>query len=139
MRTYHEMVSTRDTFLSRAQYLMLDGVVGQETFGYERHLNQSFYASPAWKRARDVVIIRDKSNDLGVEGHKIMERGLVHHIEPLTVKMLEEQSPLLWDPNNLILVSHQTHNAIHFGDESHLPQEMVVRKPGDHIPWERQW
>lgn len=118
---------------------MLGARVGEETFGYERHLNQSFYQSYAWKRARDVVLIRDESCDLGVPGYEIFDKVLVHHISPLTVRMLETEDPLLWDPNNLICCSHKTHNAIHFGDESQLPQPILERKPGDHIPWERQW
>lgn len=129
----------RDTFLSRFQYLMLGGKVGDETFGWERHLNQHFYASPAWKRARDVVIIRDAGCDLGVPGYEIHDRILVHHIEPINVRMLEEQDPKLWDPDNLISVSHNTHNAIHYGDESLLPKPIVERKPGDHLLWERMW
>ena len=138
MRTYAALL-LRDTFLSRAQYLMLDGRVGEETFGFERHLNQAFYASHAWKQARDVVIIRDRGCDLGVEGHEIFDRVLVHHIEPITATMIRNQDPMLWDPDNLISVSHNTHNAIHYGDETLLPQPMLERRPGDHIPWERQW
>lgn len=118
---------------------MLGGVVGEETFGYERHLNQSFYQSIRWKRARDVVLIRDEGCDLGVAGHEIFDRVIVHHIAPLTPELILNDHPLLYDPNNLICTSHDTHNAIHYGDESLLPKPMIERKPGDHIPWERQW
>lgn len=137
-RSYTEM-SARDTFLSRAQYLLLGGRVGEETFGSERYLNQLFYTSRRWKEARDVVIIRDEGCDLGVIGHEINDKILVHHINPITVKMLQDQDPILFDPENLISVSHNTHNAIHYGDEGMLPQPMFERKPGDHLLWERMW
>lgn len=129
----------RDTFLSRFRYLSLGGTVAEVTFGHERHLNQVFYASYAWKQARDVVLIRDESRDLGVIGHDIHDRVLVHHINPITPQMLNTQDPLLFDPENLICVSHNTHNAIHYGDESILPQDWVERRPGDTVLWERQW
>lgn len=137
-RSYTEM-SARDTFLSRAQYLLLGGRVGEETFGSERYLNQLFYTSRRWKEARDVVIIRDEGCDLGVIGHEINDKILVHHINPITAKMLQDQDPILFDPENLISVSHNTHNAIHYGDEGMLPQPMFERKPGDHLLWERMW
>lgn len=137
-RSYSEMLA-RDTFLSRAQYLFLGGTVAQETFGAERYLNQIFYASRAWKHARDIVIIRDRSCDLGVMGHEIHDKLLVHHINPINPRMIKEVDPQLFDPENLICVSHNTHQAIHYGDASMLPKPMLERKPGDHILWERQW
>ncbi len=137
-RSYTEMIA-RDTFLSRAQYLMLGGKVGEETFGSERYLNQLFYTSREWKAARDVVIIRDEGCDLGVAGLEIHDKISVHHINPVTLRMLKEQDPLLFDPENLISVSHNTHNAIHYGDASRLPQPFIERKPGDHLLWERMW
>lgn len=137
-RSYSNLIA-RDTFLSRFQYLSLGGRVGEETFGWERHLNQMFYASRAWKSAREVVIIRDAGCDLGVPGHEIHDRILVHHINPINVRMLEEEDPLLFDLENLISCSHNTHNAIHYGDETLLPQPMVERRPGDHLEWERMW
>lgn len=118
---------------------MLNGAVGEETFGAERYLNQIFYASYRWKSARDVVIVRDNACDLGVPGHEIMDKVSVHHIQPITPDMLRNEDPLLWDPDNLISVSHLTHNAIHYGNPSMLPQPMVERREGDHIPWERRW
>lgn len=118
---------------------MLGGVVGEETFGWERSANQMFYASRRWKAARDIVIIRDAGCDLGIPGHDIHDRVIVHHINPLTPKMLEDDSPLLYLPENLICCSHNTHNAIHYGDETLLPQPMIERQPGDHLQWERMW
>jgi hypothetical protein len=137
-RSYSEMLA-RDTFLSRAQYLLLGGTVANETFGAERYLNQMFYASRAWKSSRDIVIIRDEGCDLGVMGHEIHDKILVHHINPINARMLKERDPLLFDPENLISVSHNTHQAIHYGDVSMLPQPMLERKPGDHLLWERMW
>jgi hypothetical protein len=137
-RSYSEMLA-RDTFLSRAQYLLLGGTVANETFGAERYLNQKFYASRAWKSSRDIVIIRDEGCDLGVMGHEIHDKILVHHINPINARMLKEADPLLFDPENLISVSNNTHQAIHYGDASMLPQPMLERKPGDHLLWERMW
>lgn len=136
--SYSEMIA-RDTFLSRADYLMLGGKVGQETFGSERYLNQIFYTSRAWKQARDVVIIRDNSCDLGVFGYEIHDKLFVHHMNPITLQQLRDEDPVLFDPENLITVSHNTHQAIHYGDGSLLPKPILERKPGDHIGWERMW
>lgn len=138
IRTYTELVA-RDTFLSRYEYLALGGQVGLSTFGHERQLNQSFYASWEWKRARDIAIIRDKGCDLGVPGHEIFDRVLVHHMNPIELGDLVNFNPDVLDPEYLICVSNQTHNAIHFADASQLPQPMIERKPGDTTPWERQW
>lgn len=138
MRTYTQ-ASTRATFLARAEYLMLRGGVGQETFGAERYLNQMFYASRAWKSARDVVIIRDNGCDLGIPGHEIHDKIIVHHINPITPAMLKTVDDMLFDPENLISVSNNTHQAIHYGDGSLLPKPILERKPGDHILWERKW
>ena len=137
-RSYSEML-TRDTFLGRYRYLALNGRVAEETFGSERYLNQVFYTSYAWKRARDVVLIRDEGRDLGVPGHEIFDKILVHHINPITTVDLKNQNPIIFDPDNLICVSHTTHNAIHYGDESALPVPIVERRPGDTKLWVRQW
>lgn len=118
---------------------MLNGRVGEETFGSERYLNQLFYTSRVWKQIRDVVIIRDNSCDLGVLGYEIHDKIFVHHINPITLEMLKAEDPILWDPENLITVSHNTHQAIHYGDGSLLPQPDVERKPGDQLGWERMW
>lgn len=142
MRSYTELI-TRDTFLSRYEYLRLGGRVGQETFGRERHLNQTFYTSREWKQARDRAILRDEGCDLGVIGHDIYDRILVHHMNPIRpedlIHLTEEAEMRLFDLENLICVSNNTHNAIHYGDESMLPKPFVERRPGDHILWERQW
>lgn len=123
------------TFFGRFQYLSLAGTVGDLTFGHERYLNQAFYTSSAWRRARDVVIIRDNGCDLGIPDHEIYSTVYIHHINPLTPDDLRYGRPCLVDPNNLIAVSHRTHNAIHFGDQSQLEQPLVERSADDHIDW----
>jgi hypothetical protein len=138
-RSYTELL-THGTFLSRFEYLKLGGTVGQETFGLERQLNQDFYSSREWKHARDVCMIRDAGRDLGVQGHDIFDKVFVHHMNPIQVgDLYPTLNPAVLDPEYLICVSFSTHNAIHYGDESLLPQPLVERRPGDHILWERQW
>lgn len=137
-RTYSEL-SLRDTFLSRFRYLALGGKIGVYTFGFERSLNQAFYASREWKQARDQAIIRDNGCDLGVPGYEIYDRVLVHHMNPIAIEDLKTFNYDILDPEYLICVSTRTHNAIHFGDERHLPSPIVERRPGDTTLWERQW
>lgn len=128
-------MALRDTFLGRFRYLKLGGELGVATFGFDRHLNQSFYASRAWKEARDVAIVRDEGRDLGIEGREIHDRLLVHHMNPIVVSDLLHFNEDVLNPEYLICVSTKTHNAIHFGDENQLPQEMVTRRPGDTNLW----
>lgn len=128
-------MALRDTFLGRFRYLKLGGELGVATFGFDRHLNQSFYASRAWKEARDVAIVRDEGRDLGIEGREIHDRLLVHHMNPIVVPDLLHFNEDILNPEYLICVSTKTHNAIHFGDENQLPQEMVTRRPGDTNLW----
>lgn len=132
--TYEELIK-RDTFLGRFRYAVLGGELGIATFGFDRHLNQAFYASHAWKRARDVAIVRDNGCDLGVPGHEIHDRVLVHHMNPIKVHDLIHFNEDLLNPDYLICVSTRTHNAIHFGDESQLPPPIVERRPGDTTLW----
>lgn len=135
MLTYSELI-LRDSFLARFRYAMLGGTLGIATFGFDRHLNQKFYASPEWKRARRNVLIRDDGCDLGVPGHAIHDRVLVHHMNPLTIEdLVERNEDKLFNPNYLICVSTRTHNAIHFGDERQLPEPFVERRPGDTKLW----
>jgi hypothetical protein len=133
--TYTEMIK-RDAFLSRFRYLVLGGELGVATFGFDRHLNQSFYTSHEWRKARDEVIIRDNGCDLGVSGHEIMDRVLVHHMNPLrVVDLVHHDMDRLFNPEYLICVSTSTHNAIHFGDERQLPRPLIERRPGDTTLW----
>lgn len=136
IRTYSELIQI-PTFEDRYAYLRLGGMVGEETFGIERHLNQSFYRSPEWRKVRREVIVRDSGCDLGMPGFQIYEHIIIHHMTPITLEDLEEGSDLILDPNNLICVSDRTHNAIHFGDKSLLPQLPIERRPGDTCPWRR--
>lgn len=136
IRTYSELIQI-PTFEDRYAYLRLGGIVGEETFGIERHLNQSFYRSPEWRKVRRDVIVRDNGCDLGMPGFQIYGPIIIHHIIPITLEDLEEGSDLILDPNNLICVSDRTHNAIHFGDKSLLPQVPIERRPGDTCPWKK--
>jgi len=134
-RSYKEL-SRLKTFKERYEYLRLKGDVGKDTFGFDRYLNQAFYSSPEWRRFRHDVIVRDNGCDLGDPEHEIQgDRIIIHHINPLTVGDLEGRTDALLDMNNVICVSDRTHKAIHYGDESLLPQNPVERKPGDTCPW----
>jgi hypothetical protein len=123
------------TFRERFEYLKLAGTVGESTFGFDRYLNQRFYQSREWRQFRSKVIARDEGNDMGIKDYPISGTVFIHHINPLSVKDFEEQSDLLFDMNNVICVSHNTHEAIHYGDESLLPKDPIERKPNDTIPW----
>lgn len=124
-----------ESFEDRFEYLKLRGSVGRETFGGDRYLNQRFYRSREWKRVRRDVIARDEACDLADPDMPIKGHLYVHHIDPLTTKDLVEGGEKLFDMNNLVTVSHNTHNAIHYGDASLLPKPLVERTPGDTKLW----
>ena len=133
--TYSECIQYPD-FLSRFRYLKLGGGVGKETFGFERYLNQEFYHSDAWKSFRHQIIIRDNGNDLGVDGFQIGGKVIIHHINPITIADIRDGSPIVLDPENVICVSHKTHEAIHFGSEDLLVDYFPTkRSPGDTKLW----
>lgn len=134
VRSYSEL-RLLDTFEERFEYLSLRGVVGEETFGFDRWINQEFYTSLEWRRARQGVILRDMGCDLGIPGHEIPKWLMVHHMNPLTVQDLEAGDDWIIDPEFLICTSQRTHNAIHYGDASLLPRPYVPRKPGDTALW----
>lgn len=136
IRTYSELIQL-PTFEERFQYLRLNGVVGKDTFGFDRYLNQQFYRSAAWKRIRDIVIIRDNGCDLGIEDRMIGNRILIHHMNPIDDKDILDQTSFLLNPEYLICVSHTTHNAIHFGDENLLVKAPIIRTKNDTCPWKR--
>lgn len=136
IRTYTEL-SKLPTFKERYRYLQLNGAVGQDTFGFDRYLNQGFYKSKEWKSIRDQIIVRDNGCDLGVEGYDIHARIYIHHMNPILPKDIVDQTEFLLDPEYLICVTHNTHNAIHYGDESLLVTEPVVRTPNDTCPWKK--
>lgn len=136
IRTYSELI-TLPTFEERFQYLKLNGVVGEDTFGFDRYLNQMFYNSKEWKDIRDYVIIRDNGCDLGVEGHEIHGRILIHHMNPINKNDILARSEFLLDPEYLISTYKVTHNAIHYGDENLLITEPIDRTINDTCPWRR--
>ena len=133
-RRYSEL-KLYDTFLDRYKYLKLTGEVGSTTFGFDRYLNQMLYRSPRWRKARRDVIIRDNGCDLGIEGYDLHDKIIIHHMNPITLDDFDEDDPRIFDPEYLICVSHKTHNAIHYGDESQLPKDYVERRPGDTKLW----
>lgn len=134
IRCYSELIEI-PTFEERFRYLQLNGSVGKDTFGFDRYLNQAFYQSKEWKRVRDFVILRDNGCDLGVDGYTIYSKVLIHHMNPITAKDIATMSNYLMNPEYLICVSHTTHNAIHYGDESLIPKGPIVRTPNDTCPW----
>ena len=135
MKTYSELIQIPD-FLERYRYLKIGGGVGEETYGFERWLNQEFYHSDAWKSLRHKVIIRDNGNDLGCDGFQIGGRIIIHHINPITAANIRDRSPLVLDPDNVVCTSHTTHEAIHFGSEQLLESYFpVIRRPGDTKLW----
>ena len=134
IRTYSELCKLI-SFEERYKYLRLCGKVGDETFGRDRYLNQILYKSEEWKSLRRKIILRDNGCDLGILGREIHDNVYIHHINPLVPDDFKFGHSCLLDPNNLISVSHRTHNAIHFGDESQLQHDPVERRPGDHLPW----
>lgn len=134
IRTYSEL-SRLKTFDERFEYLKLDGKVAQPTFGFERYLNQLFYTSGPWREVRDKVIIRDNGCDLGLDGYEIFGRIYVHHMNPITAEDIRLRRPWILDPEFLICVSWDTHQAVTFGDKNLLTKLMVERRPGDTKLW----
>lgn len=136
IRAYSELILI-PTFEERYKYLRLGGKVGEETFGFDRYLNQIFYKDPEWLSVRDDVIFRDNGCDLGIEGREIYGRVLVHHINPITKDDILNRSHKLFDLENLICTSKLTHDAIHYGDDSILFKDPIERMPNDTCPWKR--
>ncbi len=137
IRTYSELI-TLPTFEERYEYLRLDGTVCEETFGFDRYLNQEFYQrSQEWKRIRDYVIIRDQGCDLGIEGREIIGKIIVHHMNPITKDDILKRTKFLLDPEYLICTLKSTHDAIHYGDENLLMKGPVERTANDTCPWRK--
>ena len=134
IRTYSELI-TIPTFEERFEYLQLKGSVGKDTFGYDRYLNQVLYRSPEWKRLRNQIIIRDGGCDLACDGYDIYGKVLIHHLNPITVEDVLARSRKVFDPDNLVCVSHNTHNAIHYGDMDLLVTGPIIRTKNDTCPW----
>lgn len=134
IRTYSELIKL-NTFEERFRYLQIGGRVGEETFGFDRYLNQIFYKSDEWLRVRDEVIVRDNGCDLGIAGHKIYGRILVHHMNPIRIEDILNRSEFLLNPEYLISTVKLTHDAIHYGDESLLIRAPIQRYKNDTCPW----
>lgn len=134
IRTYSELI-TIPTFEERFEYLQLKGSVGKDTFGYDRYLNQVLYRSPEWKRLRNQIIIRDDGCDLACDGYDVYGKVLIHHLNPITVEDVLTRSRKVFDPDNLVCVSHNTHNAIHYGDVDLLVTGPIIRTKNDTCPW----
>ena len=137
LRCYSDLIQY-STFEDRLHYLELHGVVGEDTFGFDRYINQKFYKSPEWRRVRDFVIVRDNGCDLAVKGYDIGDRIIVHHMNPLTLDDISNSSDFLLNPEYLICVSKDTHDIIHYGfssDRYSKSKEPVDRKPGDTKLW----
>ena len=134
IRTYSELI-TLSTFKERYEYLKLDGRVGEDTFGWDRYLNQIFYKSKEWNRIRDQVIFRDLGCDLALEGFEIHDRILIHHMNPISKSDILDRSEFLLNPEYLICTTKATHDAIHYGDLDSLHNEPVIRTKNDTCPW----
>lgn len=134
IRRYSDLIRL-NTFEERLSYLKLNGVVANETFGFDRYLNQQFYKSSEWKKVRQQVIIRDQGCDLGVPGHDIYDQIIVHHMNPITIEDIEHNPEILLDPEYLICVSLDTHNEIHYGIGNNNCSSFVERVPGDTKLW----
>ena len=136
IRTYSELIKI-PTFIERYRYLRLGGKVGEETFGFDRYLNQKFYTDDEWRAVRDAVIVRDLGCDLGIPDREIQSRILVHHMNPITKEDILNRSKFLLDPEYMICTMKNTHDAIHYGDESLLYTAPVERTKNDTCPWKR--
>ena len=133
-KTYTELISI-PTLQERFDYLNQGNAVGVETFGYDRYLNQRFYSTPEWKRVRRNVIARDNGCDMAHPDYPIGGRVIVHHLNPITPQMIIDRSPELFDMDNLVCVSHETHEAITYGSREMLPEDPIERTPHDTCPW----
>lgn len=136
IKTYSELIAL-PTFEERYRYLKLNGTVGEETFGFDRWINQTFYRDPEWRSIRDAVIIRDNGCDLGIEGREISSRIIVHHMNPINKWDILHRSKILLDPEYLICTTKNTHDAIHYGDEGLLISGPITRTKNDTCPWKR--
>lgn len=136
LKTYSELMTLK-TFKERFEYLKLDGLIGEETFGFDRYLNQLFYESEEWKRVRSLVIARDNGCDLASLDHEIYgDRIIVHHMNPITKEDIINKTDFLLNPEYLITTVKRTHDALHYGDDSILlEEEFIERVPNDTCPW----
>lgn len=136
IRTYSEL-KTLKTFDERYEYLKLNSNVADVTFGFDRYINQKFYHSDLWKKIRRKIISRDLGCDLAVQGYDIKGKILIHHMNPIEIKDIVNITEYLINPEYLITVCLQTHNAIHYGNMMNNPNVLIERRPGDTCPWKR--
>ena len=136
IKCYSELI-TIPTFIERYRYLKIGGRVGADTFGHDRYLNQILYHSPEWYDFRDAIVIRDNGCDLAHPEFELCDRIIVHHINPITVEDVLRRDPKIFDPENAISTCLNTHNAIHYGDESRLMLLPITRTKNDTCPWRR--
>lgn len=136
IRTYSELIQY-NTFEERFRYLKLSGRVGEDTFGFDRYLNQQFYKSKEWQSLRREIIIRDNACDLGILDREIDKYIIIHHMNPISKHDLIHQTDFLLNPEYMICVTRQTHNAIHYGDDSILMHAYTERRKNDTCPWRR--
>ena len=136
IRTYSDLIQL-STFEERFEYLSLKGQVGEETYGFDRWINQRFYKSSEWKQIRYKVIDRDLGCDLGIPGREIRDRIYIHHMNPILVQDIRDSSLYLLNPEYLICTTQNTHQAIHYGDKNLLILEPVERRPNDTCPWKK--
>jgi len=137
IRTHSEL-SQIDSYEERFEYLSLSGRVGEDTFGFDRYLNQQLYKSKEWKMIRDIVITRDNGCDLGMDGYDIFGTIYVHHMNPISPDDILNSSEYLLNPEYLICVSLDTHNAIHYGTNDYVNKNKVItRRANDHCPWKK--
>lgn len=134
MLTYSELIQI-PTFIDRFRYLKLSASVGEETYGWDRYLNQTLYKSKEWRETRERIIIRDDGCDLAHPDYLIGGRILIHHLNPITKRDILDRNPLIFDPENLVCISHITHEAVHYGSEDLLMKDFVERTPGDTNLW----
>ena len=134
-KLYSEVIRL-DTFEDRIDYLSLKGQVAKDTFGYSRYLNQALYQSYEWRRLRRNIIVRDNANDVALDGRPIFSQVYVHHINPITLADINDRNEeLLFNPENLICVSFDTHNLIHYGNLREMPKLQLQRTQNDQCPW----
>lgn len=134
IKTYSELIKL-PTFIERYEYLKLDGRVGVETFGFDRYMNQRFYHSDEWRSIRDYVIARDLGRDLAMDGYDIYDKIYIHHMNPITQMDIVSFNADMIDPEFLVCTTHNTHNAIHYGNASLLITGPIERRPNDTCPW----
>lgn len=134
IRTYSELIKLK-TFEERYEYLRLSGKVGDSSFGYDRYINQLFYKSSEWRKIRDLIIVRDNACDLGIEDRPILDKIIIHHMNPVSLDDLKDLDRKVFDPEYLVCVCHSTHNAIHYGNSNLLVKDYEARRPGDTKLW----